>query len=61
MAQDFGGHKPQANATYQQSLKTLPTDPALQNNRAFFLAENGGNLDEACAKAGIDKISARLK
>ena len=21
----------------------------------------GGNLDEACAKAGIDKISARLK
>jgi Flp pilus assembly protein TadD len=58
LAQDFAGRKSQADLSYQQSLKMLPTDPALQNNRAFFMAENGGNLEEALqlTQAGLRKL-----
>jgi tetratricopeptide (TPR) repeat protein len=58
LAQDVAGRKPQADLSYQQSLKMLPTDPALQNNRAFFMAENGGNLEEALqlTQEGLRKL-----
>ena len=43
---DAMGQKKEADADYQRSLALNPTDPALLNNRAFFIAESGGDLDE---------------
>ncbi len=47
LAEDLSGNKQQAAVEYKRSLDLAPTDPALLNNRAYFIAEDGGNLDEA--------------
>jgi tetratricopeptide (TPR) repeat protein len=47
IAEDMSGNKKQAADEYKRSLDLGPTDPALLNNRAYFIAEDGGNLDQA--------------
>jgi Tfp pilus assembly protein PilF len=37
--------------SYRRALRMQPENPSLLNNLAFYLAENGGNLDEALALA----------
>jgi tetratricopeptide (TPR) repeat protein len=49
LAEDLSGNKQAAAAEYKQSLDMAPSDPALLNNRAYFLAEDGGDLDQALA------------
>jgi tetratricopeptide (TPR) repeat protein len=47
IAEDLSGNKKQAADEYKHSLDLAPADPALLNNRAYFMAEDGGNLDQA--------------
>ncbi|MBV8903618.1 MAG: tetratricopeptide repeat protein [Acidobacteriia bacterium] len=49
IAEDFSGDKKEAAVEYKRSLDLAPSDPALLNNRAYFIAEDGGNLDDALA------------
>ncbi len=49
LAEDLSGNKQAAAADYKRSLDMAPSDPAFLNNRAYFLAENGGDLDQALA------------
>jgi tetratricopeptide (TPR) repeat protein len=49
LAEDLNGNKQAAAADYKRSLDMAPSDPALLNNRAYFLAEDGGDLDQALA------------
>jgi tetratricopeptide (TPR) repeat protein len=58
LAEDLSGNKKQAAVEYKRSLDLAPTDPALLNNRAFFIAEDGGNLDEALeySQAAVRKV-----
>jgi tetratricopeptide (TPR) repeat protein len=58
MAEDLSGNKKQAAAEYQRSLDMAPSDPALLNNRAYFMAEDGGNLDQALeySQAAVRKV-----
>jgi tetratricopeptide (TPR) repeat protein len=58
LAEDLSGNKRQAAAEYKRSLDLAPTDPALLNNRAYFIAEDGGNLDEALeySQAAVRKV-----
>jgi tetratricopeptide (TPR) repeat protein len=49
LAEDLSGNKQAAAADYKRSLDIAPADPALLNNRAYFLAEDGGDLDQALA------------
>jgi tetratricopeptide (TPR) repeat protein len=59
--QDRAGHKPEATASYRSALKLQPDNPVLLNNLAFYLAENGGNLDEALSMAqlAVQKLSGQ--
>ena len=47
-------------AHFESALKIQPDNPAALNNIAFYLAENGGNLDEALrlAQRAIQKAGA---
>lgn len=58
LAEDLNGNKRQAAADYKRSLELAPTDPRLLNNRAYFIAEDGGNLDEALeySQAAVRKV-----
>jgi tetratricopeptide (TPR) repeat protein len=49
LAEDLNGNKQAAAADYKRSLDIAPSDPALLNNRAYFIAEDGGDLDQALA------------
>jgi tetratricopeptide (TPR) repeat protein len=49
LAEDLNGNKQAAAADYKRSLDMAPSDPALLNNRAYFIAEDGGDLDQALA------------
>jgi tetratricopeptide (TPR) repeat protein len=58
VAKDAMGHKQEAAPDYKKALAMAPSDPALLNNQAYFLAEGGGNLDEALAysQAALRKL-----
>jgi tetratricopeptide (TPR) repeat protein len=58
LAEDLSGNKKEAAVEYKRSLDLAPTDPALLNNRAYFIAEDGGNLDEALeySQAAVRKV-----
>jgi tetratricopeptide (TPR) repeat protein len=56
LLRDSTGQKREADADYQRSLALNPSDPALLNNRAYFIAESGGDLDE-----GLRLIKAALQ
>jgi len=51
------GHTADARAQFQASLKAHPDDGVAMNNYAYFLAQNGGDLDEALrmAQRAIEK------
>jgi tetratricopeptide (TPR) repeat protein len=49
LAEDLNGNKQGAAADYKRSLEIAPSDPALLNNRAYSIAEDGGDLDQALA------------
>lgn len=53
---DATGKTEEAGVAYQRSLALSPNDPVLMNNRAYNLAESGGNLDEA-----VSLMEAALK
>jgi Flp pilus assembly protein TadD len=58
IAEDLSGNKQQAAIEYKRSQEMAPSDPVLLNNRAYFLAEDGGNLDDALAysQAAVRKL-----
>jgi len=58
LAEDLSGDKRRAAVDYKRSLELAPTDARLLNNRAYFIAEDGGNLDEALeySQAAVRKI-----
>jgi tetratricopeptide (TPR) repeat protein len=41
------GRRAEATAAYQTILKVHPNDATAQNNAAYFLSDNGGDLDQA--------------
>jgi len=47
LAYDEAGLLDQADAAYERSLQSNPSDPVLLNNRAYFLAKTGRNTAEA--------------
>lgn len=59
--EDRAGRKLEAIASYRSALKLEPENPALLNDLAFYLAENGGNLDEALSMAqlAVQKVSGQ--
>ncbi len=52
------GRIPEARAQYLAILKAHPDDPLALNGMAFFIAEKGGNLDEALgfAQRALQKV-----
>ncbi|MBV9769680.1 MAG: tetratricopeptide repeat protein [Bryobacterales bacterium] len=52
------GKTAEAKAQYQSVVKAHPDNPAALNNAAFFLSDNGGNLDEALklAQSAVEKM-----
>src|SRR5215469_697484 len=58
LAKDLSGDKRRAAGDNKRSLELAPTDARLLNNRAYFIAEDGGNLDEALeySQAAVRKI-----
>lgn len=57
--QDRAGHKAEAVEDYRSALTLDPENPARLNDLAFYLADNGGNLDEALSlsQRAVKKIS----
>jgi len=57
--QDRAGHKAEAIEDYRSALTLDPENPARLNDLAFYLADNGGNLDEALslAQRAVKKIN----
>lgn len=58
VAEDLAGAHKDADADYKRSVELAPTDPESLNNRAYSIAEHGGNLDEALAdsQAALRKL-----
>jgi tetratricopeptide (TPR) repeat protein len=52
------GRKDEANAVYQTVLKLHPNDATALNNTAYFLSNNGGDLNEALrlARTAVEKV-----
>ena len=48
---DAGGHKSEALAMYQATLKLQPNNVVALNNMAFLMSQTGGDLDEALKMA----------
>jgi tetratricopeptide (TPR) repeat protein len=48
---DMLGQKAKAKTFYEASLKLNGNDPTVLNNLAFYMAENGGDLDQALTYA----------
>jgi Flp pilus assembly protein TadD len=48
---DMLGEKTQAKVLYEAALKIDGEDPTVLNNLAFYMAENGGDLDQALTYA----------
>jgi tetratricopeptide (TPR) repeat protein len=53
------GRTAEAIQSYRNALKRQPDNPILLNDMAYFLAENGGNLDEALkmSQLAVQKLS----
>ncbi len=51
------GRRADANTVFQNILRVHPNDPTALNNTAYFLCDNGGNLDEALrlAQSAVQK------
>jgi len=58
IAEDLTGNKKAAIEQASKSVDLSPTDPALLNNKAWFIAEDGGNLDDALSysQAALRKL-----
>jgi Flp pilus assembly protein TadD len=52
------GRNGDAKPYLERVLQTQPNNPVAQNNMAFYLAENGGNLDDAqrLAQQAVQKV-----
>ena len=51
VAEQLAGANKSAEIEYRRSLQLAPSDASTLNNRAYFLAEHGANLDQALSDA----------